>query len=927
MSRRVDRRSYRSDEWRRVFDQHEMRDAQRMVAEVNDGPPYVSDHFFASAEDAASTLGLIQTDRLRAERLIHQIAEQEREAYDVAREVARGNWPAVVQKAIVERGIQLRSRRSFSKGKALPEGSKRKHGGKPVVKRGGKWVPDTQPGAAAAEEGPKGRSKAAKPGKNQGDVGERFRQMRQKAKEHGYRVTGKLHDKLGHDHLDRLEAGLAQQAKKDGKDWHAKKDDGAGSPQAGDKPVAKPTAKEPKARAKPAKEKAADPKSKKIVTGRGTTTADRKRNRHEAKAAQARKDGNTRLAAKHDKQAAALGPDPRVGQGVRFKGEDGELQTGKVVDAKTGHLVVEHEGQKHEVPHGDYSLHTKPPRALQAHKGDRTIGIDEQEIRYYVQKHIDASYKPPTAKRQGRNTAALSIIGTAHITRPDGVEMHVPIYVNPKPQHQTSGIFETHGRLDDKGKLVPVKYRIQLHPPKTSAWSAEEMAADVRRVLAHELAHALDPGAAKQRKRDLADKTTAITSDAEMKAANDVYYNRPTEVVAFRHNIFRELNDPKVAKAIQEERQDLLAEDYDPDNPAWKPQNLDHVVTGALAWHSDTWTRVKDHLAPENRRKIMEMAAHVVMGHLDGTSKPMAKSRVPEVEGFDLAVDWLTGDIFVKAATYTTKQEAVAAIRALHIAGNFRTEPFQLFANQLQTGARTPADLANSMRRAAAKHPDRDEAVQVAHAIRGFKPSVAAEVAAGASKPGLAPKRGGKSGGHRRQHLSSSVNAKGSKHEEPKAAPKPAVPVKAPKPAVKVKPPKPGVPGKVRAKVSPALQTKSEQIKATENEGTFDPKTPGIYKAGVDPFLEAIEAPALRSMHGVNDYGHRDNLEPGMVLKARKRHGSKSIEVLNEGRFWHDGEVFTGTQALLKALYGNGDHHMTARRYFKLGGERSTKAG
>lgn len=80
---------------------------------------------------------------------------------------------------------------------------------------------------------------------------------------------------------------------------------------------------------------------------------------------------------------------------------------------------------------------------------------------------------------------------------------------------------------------------------------------------------------------------------------------------------------------------------------------------------------------------------------------------------------------------------------------------------------------------------------------------------------------------------------------------------------------------------------------------------------------------SLRAPHPVNEYGHRDGLEPGMILHPRDRHADAGpIEVLDDGRFKLGDDIIKGPHALLTQLYGTANHRTTARRYFKLGGER-----
>lgn len=88
-------------------------------------------------------------------------------------------------------------------------------------------------------------------------------------------------------------------------------------------------------------------------------------------------------------------------------------------------------------------------------------------------------------------------------------------------------------------------------------------------------------------------------------------------------------------------------------------------------------------------------------------------------------------------------------------------------------------------------------------------------------------------------------------------------------------------------------------------------------------FRPAVDG-ALRAPHPVNEHGHRDGLVPGMILHPRERHSEAGpILVKPDGMFEMKGELYKA-HALLAALHGTSNHRTTIRRYFKLGGERST---
>ena len=78
-----------------------------------------------------------------------------------------------------------------------------------------------------------------------------------------------------------------------------------------------------------------------------------------------------------------------------------------------------------------------------------------------------------------------------------------------------------------------------------------------------------------------------------------------------------------------------------------------------------------------------------------------------------------------------------------------------------------------------------------------------------------------------------------------------------------------------------------------------------------------------RARRPVNEHGHRDGLIPGDCLTIKKSHldgeGSDRVEVSDNGTFIWKGEVFPNGRQLLAALTKNPKHHLTIRRYFRLG--------
>lgn len=96
-----------------------------------------------------------------------------------------------------------------------------------------------------------------------------------------------------------------------------------------------------------------------------------------------------------------------------------------------------------------------------------------------------------------------------------------------------------------------------------------------------------------------------------------------------------------------------------------------------------------------------------------------------------------------------------------------------------------------------------------------------------------------------------------------------------------------------------------------------------IFHSGNIGKVKLAKGFSLRAAHPINRYGHRDDLEPDMILQPRTRHAAAGqVEVLPEGKFLMKGTLYTGGHALLTALHKSKNHRTTVRRYFKLGGER-----
>jgi hypothetical protein len=71
-----------------------------------------------------------------------------------------------------------------------------------------------------------------------------------------------------------------------------------------------------------------------------------------------------------------------------------------------------------------------------------------------------------------------------------------------------------------------------------------------------------------------------------------------------------------------------------------------------------------------------------------------------------------------------------------------------------------------------------------------------------------------------------------------------------------------------------------------------------------------------------NQHGHRDGLTPGDTLTIRKSHVTADnpdhVIVRAGGKFQWGDRIYPNARRLLADVTGNPNHHLTARRYFRL---------
>ncbi len=180
---------------------------------------------YTSVADALDGLDLSLDGRYKAGRLIAQVATDARAMIEVAREARKSGFSPRLVRAILSRGHLLADRvrrgedigAALVKGRASPEGTRSVHGGREVIKRGGKWVPynaTTAQDADAPETNPAPGKRPRAPGDRSAEIDpeirERFKALKARAKKAGIRVKGAVHPEHTHADLDKLAKRIEQ---------------------------------------------------------------------------------------------------------------------------------------------------------------------------------------------------------------------------------------------------------------------------------------------------------------------------------------------------------------------------------------------------------------------------------------------------------------------------------------------------------------------------------------------------------------------------------------------------------------------------------------------------------------------------------------------------------------------------------------------
>ncbi len=272
------------------------------------------------------------------------------------------------------------------------------------------------------------------------------------------------------------------------------------------------------------------------------------------------------------------------------------------------------------------------------HKGKKTLGPDEGKVWSTIAdlfNGVEANAEGEVVLTYGQTIAPemVTVRGVEGEMHNIKVSVQVGEGYGGKLESRSMPSVGKDGRLDyERMKSKPVSIIINTPAGRLNRDALVERA---RRTLSHELAHAMDSLTGSHAKRDR----------EAYGEHGDSYYNDPAEIVAYRHNIFRELNTPEVAKDTKtlrdafrssaeetKETRAFLREQGDDVGPlavSEKPNlGADRVIV-FLEKHSPTWAQVSPYLNPANRRKMLSAAAAVLQAHHDDASEPAAKSLPP----------------------------------------------------------------------------------------------------------------------------------------------------------------------------------------------------------------------------------------------------------------------------------------------------------
>jgi hypothetical protein len=218
------------------------------------------------------------------------------------------------------------------------------------------------------------------------------------------------------------------------------------------------------------------------------------------------------------------------------------------------------------------------------------VKLDQEQLRAVVDRWLDKQ----KWSRVGVLAAKQLEAHDEHIEieAADGKRRKVHVLISPRPDvKDPRGVNGEQRRMGTSHADDFIKVSVRQQP-----WERDELGAEVRSVLSHELTHAADPAPKRHGPKTADDATSRYRA----------YLNLPEEVTARLHQVMRELEDKRVATHYYHTR-----------NP--RPD-------ADLLAYSPTWKSIEQHLTPENRRRFLRLAAQVATRIRSGPTPTFEKA-------------------------------------------------------------------------------------------------------------------------------------------------------------------------------------------------------------------------------------------------------------------------------------------------------------
>jgi len=265
------------------------------------------------------------------------------------------------------------------------------------------------------------------------------------------------------------------------------------------------------------------------------------------------------------------------------------------------------------------------------------IKVDKEDARERAKHIADTARKwlvrDPDERIGDRFTPGMGrgyiTMGTLDITDVRGRKFERPLRLTvgkPNPElWKADRKYTTGGRVvtrqtgeNDPG--MPMYVQVDLNPDRTykeMADGADKLEREIYSILIHEMTHAQDVLMTQRDLKRHKDKHTVpedTPNSLRTEAENREYYNKPTEVRAFKQQVSDEV------------RSELERMYEDEDDADWISMDSEAVME--MLGKSTTWSRVKGYLSRPNKRKFLETVASVVRKFKEDKGGKVAARKV-----------------------------------------------------------------------------------------------------------------------------------------------------------------------------------------------------------------------------------------------------------------------------------------------------------